>query len=182
MQRSREQLLPRAALPFEQHRRIGGGGPLERRKELPERRILADQLRRTPPHRELLLEQQVLGDDPPLLERAADEQQEVVGIHRLGEEVHRPFLHRRDRVLDAAIRGHDDDGDVRIDLFRRAEHAEPVPLRETQVRQDERGLVLLQQAKGARWMLIVIWLAAGAVLGRMISTSVPRSLFKSFES
>ena len=41
---------------------------------------------------------------------------------------------------------------------------------------------LLQQAKGARWMLIVIWLAAGAVLGRMISTSVPRSLFESFES
>ena len=28
---------------------------------------------------------------------------------------------------------------------------------------------LLQQARGARWMLIVIWLGAGAVLGKVMS-------------
>ena len=28
---------------------------------------------------------------------------------------------------------------------------------------------LLQQARGARWMLIVIWLGAGAVVGKLMS-------------
>ncbi len=30
---------------------------------------------------------------------------------------------------------------------------------------------LLQQAKGARWLLIVIWLAAGAVIGKLLAAA-----------
>jgi len=30
---------------------------------------------------------------------------------------------------------------------------------------------LLQQAKGAKWILIVIWLAAGALLGKLLSVA-----------
>ena len=56
----------------------------------------------------------------------------------------RPFLHRGDRILDAAVSGHDDDRHIGVELLRRAQHAEAVPLRQPQVRQDDRRLRLLQ--------------------------------------
>ena len=77
-----------------------------------------------------------------------DEQQQVIGIDGLGQEVHRPFLHRRDRVLDAAVGGHDDDGDVGVDLLGGAEHAEAVPLGQAQIGQHDRRLLVLQQPHG----------------------------------
>ena len=98
--------------------------------------------------RQLLLQQQVLGHHPPLLERARDEQQQMIGIDRLGEEVDRAFLHRGDGVLDAAVGGHHDDRHVGVDSFGGAEHAEAVALRQPQIRQHERGLRLLQQPHG----------------------------------
>ena len=108
--------------------------------------ILADDLRRAATHGELLLQQQVLGHDAALLERARDEQQQVIGIDRLGEEVERAFLHRGHRVLDAAVRGHHDDRQVGVDLLRRAQHAEAVAVRQPQIRQHDRGLRLLEHA------------------------------------
>ena len=77
-----------------------------------------------------------------------DEQREVIGIDRLGEKVERAFLHRRDRVLDAAVRRHDDDRHVGVELLRRAEDAEPVPLREAEIGEDSDGWALLQQPHG----------------------------------
>ncbi len=109
--------------------------------------IFADQLRRAAPDRELLLEQQVLGDDPPLLERARHEQREVIGIDRLGEKIEGAFLHRRDRVLDAAVRGHHDDRHIGVELLRRAQHAKPVAFGQAQVREHDRG-ALLKHAHG----------------------------------
>ena len=51
-------------------------------------------------------------------ERALDQQQQVIGIDRLGEKVERAFLHRRDGVLDAAERRHHDDRQLGIELLR----------------------------------------------------------------
>ena len=63
----------------------------------------------------------------------------MIGIDRLGEEVERAFLHRRDRVLDAAERGHHDDRQLGIELLGGAQHAEAVALGQPQVGQHDAG-------------------------------------------
>ena len=129
VQRSRKQLLAGAALAFEQHRRVGRRRAMQRHGDLLQLRIFADDLRRAAALRQLLLQQDVLGRQPPLRERALDHQQQMIGIDRLGEKVERAFLHRRDRVLNAAERGHHDDRQLRIELLGRAKHAEAIALR-----------------------------------------------------
>ena len=84
-------------------------------------------------------------DQAPLLERAADQQHQVIGIDRLGEKVERAFLHRRHGILDAAVGGHHDHRHVGIDLLRRAQHAEAVAFRQSQIGQHQRRLALLHQ-------------------------------------
>ena len=76
---------------------------------LPQRRRIADDARPAAARRGFLLEQPVFGQQPPLLERTRHQQQQMIGIDRLGEEIERALLHRLDGVLDAAVRGHDDD-------------------------------------------------------------------------
>ena len=72
----------------------------------------------------------------------------MIGIDRLGEEVERAFLHRRDRVLDAAERRHDDDRQLGIELLRRAQHAEAVAFGQPQVGQHDRGSAGVQRGFG----------------------------------
>ena len=76
-------------------------------------------------------------EQPPLRERALDQQQQVIGIDRLGEEVERAFLHRRHGVLDAAEGGHDDDRQLGIELLGGAQHAEAVAFGQPQVGQHD---------------------------------------------
>src|SRR6185437_8578236 len=137
----------RAALAFEQHRRVGRRRALERREHLAERRILADELRRAAADRQLLFHQQVFGDDAAALERPRDEQQKMIGIDGLREEVHRAFFHRGHGVLDAAVRRHDDDGNVDVGLLRRAQHAEAVAVGKPEIGEDEIGARLLEDAE-----------------------------------
>ena len=99
-------------------------------------------MRRTATHRELLLEQQVLGHHPALFERARDEQGEVIGVDGLGQEIERALLHRGDGVFDAAVRRHDDDWGVGVELLRGAQHAEPIAFRKSKVREHDRRTVL----------------------------------------
>ena len=99
--------------------------------------IVADDLRRAAALRQLFLQDHVFGGQPPLRERALDHQQQMIRIDRLGQEVERAFLHRGDRVLDAAERRHDDDRQLGIELLRRAQHAEAVALGQPQVRQHD---------------------------------------------
>ena len=102
-------------------------------------RILSDDLRRAAALRKLLLQKKVLGGEAPLHERALDEQQEVIRVDRLGKKVERPFLHRRDRILHVAERGHHDDRQLWIELFGEPEHAEPVAFRQAQIGQHHGG-------------------------------------------
>jgi hypothetical protein len=108
VQRPREQLLAGAALALEQHRRVGGRRAVQRLRHLLQLGVVPDDERRAAALRELVLQDHVLGGEPPLDERALHHQQQVIGIHRLGEEVERALLHRRHGVLDAAKRRHDD--------------------------------------------------------------------------
>ena len=100
-------------------------------------RILADDARRAAPLGELLLQQDVLGQHPALRDRALDHQQQMIGIDGLGQEVHRPFLHRGHRVLDAAIGGHHDDLQLGVELLGRAKDAEAVADGKLQVGEDD---------------------------------------------
>ncbi len=150
MQCPGEQLLPGAALAFEQHGRIGRRGAVQLLRHLPQVRVLADDARRPAPLRELFLQEDVLGVHPPLRHRARDNEEQVVGIDGLGQEVQRPFLHGHHRVLNAAVRGHDDDHYLGVEVLGRAQHAEPVALGQLQVGQDDRRPRLSQLLHGLR--------------------------------
>jgi hypothetical protein len=61
-----------------------------------------------------------------------------IRVDGLAEEIERAPLHRRDGVLDGAVGGHDEDGDLGIGLARGAQHAVPVPARQLEIRQDQK--------------------------------------------
>ena len=71
----------------------------------------------------------------------------MIGIDGLREEVERPFLHRGDGILDAAVGGHHDHRRIGIELLRRPQHAEAVAIGQPQVGQDYRR-ILLEHADG----------------------------------
>ena len=144
VQGTREQLFAGAALALEQHRHVGPRGAMERHQQLFEPGILADNLRRPAARGELFLQHQILAGHAPHRQRALDDQQEMVRIDRLGEKVERALLDRRDRILNAAERGHDDHRQLRIQLLGRMEHAEAVTHGQSQVRQHHRGVLCLQ--------------------------------------
>ncbi len=57
----------------------------------------------------------------------------MIGIDGFGEKVHRAFSHRRHGILDAAVRGHHDNRQLRIELLRRFQDAEAVADRQLEV-------------------------------------------------
>ena len=150
VERAREQLLARAAFPLKQHGGVGARRALQRHNHLLQRGRLADNLRRAAPHGELVFQQHVFGDQPALRQRPFDEQEQMIGIDRLGEKVHRAFLHRRHRVLNAPVGGHHHHRQFRIQLLRRAQHAKPVALRQTEVGQHHSRPGLLHSLNSLR--------------------------------
>ena len=126
VQRPGEQLLAGPALAFDEHGRISRGRSLQRREHFPQRGVVAHEQRRAASHRQFFLEQQILGHDAPLVQRSGDEQQQMVGIDRLGKKVERALFHCRDGIFDAAVSGHDDHRHLGVDFLRRPKHTEPV--------------------------------------------------------
>ena len=63
----------------------------------------------------------------------------MIGIDRLGEKVERAFLHRGNRVLDAAERGHHHHLKLGIELLGSPQDAEPVALWQTQIGEHDTG-------------------------------------------
>ena len=112
---------------------------MERHRHLLEPRVFADNLRRAAPLGELLLEKDVLGRHAPLRERALDHEQQMIGVHRLLEEVERPLLHRVHGVGHAAERRHHDDRQLGIELLRGAQDAEAVARRKAQIGKHDGG-------------------------------------------
>ena len=139
VQRAREQLFAGAALPFEQHGGVGAGGAVQLLQHMAQPRILADDSRGPAPLGQLLLEQHVVGKHPALRDRALHHQHHVIGVDRLGEKVHRAFLHRRHRILNTAVRRHDDDLQFRVELLGGSKHPESVAHGKLEVGQDHRG-------------------------------------------
>ena len=123
---------------------------MELLRHLHQLRILADDARRAAPLTQLLLQQKILRQHAALHHRPLDHQQQVIGIDGLGEKVHRAFFHRRHGILDAAIRGHHDNRQLRIDLLRRFQDAEAVADRQLEVGKHHGRTRLLELLDGGR--------------------------------
>ena len=145
VERPREQLLAGAALSFEQHGGVGGSRAVQRHGHLLQLRIVADNQRRTAALGQLVFQDHVFGRQPALCERALDQQQQMIRTDRLRQEVERPFFHRGDGVLNAAERRHHDDRQLRVELFRCAQHPEAVTFRQAKIRQDDGGVAREQR-------------------------------------
>ena len=137
MERPGEQLLAGPALAQQQHGGVGRSGAVQRRDNPLQRRRLTDDRRSPPSGRELLFHQEVLREQPALRQRTIHEQEQVIGIDGLRQEVHRALFHRDHRILDAPVRGHDDDGELGVDLFSAFEDANPVTALQPQIREHE---------------------------------------------
>ncbi len=111
---ARAQFLAGAALALEQHGGVGAGGSFDGRQRLLQRRRGADDALAATTRGGLLLEEPVLAEEAALRERALHEQEEMIGVDGLGQEIKGALLHRRDGVLDAAVRRHHDDGHLGI--------------------------------------------------------------------
>jgi hypothetical protein len=144
VQAAREQLLAGTALALQQHGRVGGRGTVEVQQHLPQAGVVADDARRTAALGELLLEQDVFGQHSPLRDRPLDHQQQVIGIDWLGQEIHRPFAHGGDRVLDAAVGGHHDHLELRVELLGSPQHAKAIAVGQLEIGQDHGGPYLPQ--------------------------------------
>ncbi|OGL00334.1 MAG: hypothetical protein A3E31_01655 [Candidatus Rokubacteria bacterium RIFCSPHIGHO2_12_FULL_73_22] len=120
--RLRDQLLARAALALDQHRRRAVRDLLDERHHPPEGGARADRRALLQQHVEALLELAVLLDQLAALERLADEPQHLRALERLGEEVVRAVLHGPHGLLDGAERGQEDHVHVRGDRLGRAQH------------------------------------------------------------
>ena len=96
---------------------------------------------------ELGLEAAVLDEQRLLLERVADDPHDVRALERLGDEVVRAFLHRVDRGLDRAVRGHQHDLGLGRDRLGGAQQVHAGRLRHHQIGEQHADAVLAQEVE-----------------------------------
>jgi hypothetical protein len=144
VQAAGEELLAGAALPLEENRGVGRRRTMQLLQDVAQRAVLADDPRRPAALGHLLLQQDVIRQHPPLRDGALDHQQEVIGIDRLRQEIHRALAHGRHRILNASVGGHDDDLQLGIELLGRAQHAEAIAVGQLEVGQHHGGAGLTQ--------------------------------------
>ena len=137
MDGARHQLLARPALAVDEHGGGAVGHLIHQGHHGPERRAHPDEVALGEEIVQAPLESQVLRDELSALERLADDADQLGALEGLGEEVHRPVLHRRHRLLDGAEGGEQDHVDVghrRLDL---AQQLEPGEARHAQVGEEQ---------------------------------------------
>ncbi len=136
---ARDQLLARAGLAQDQHRRRARRGHLDQPVDLLHRGAHAQQ--RPEPTRLLELAPQD-GDltiDLDLLHRLLHQDPQPAGVHRLGHVVVGPLAHRRHRGLDGPVGGEQDDRGLRDRRGQGLEQPDPVDHRHDHVRNDDVG-------------------------------------------
>ena len=149
VQCAREQLLAGAALAEEQHGRLARRGlHHDVHRPAPRQRRADD--RATALLGELGLEAAVLDEQRLLLERVLDDPHHVRALERLGDEVVRAFLHRIDRGLDRAVRGHQHDLGLRRDRLRRAQQVHAGGLRHHEIGEQHADAVLAEDIEAGR--------------------------------
>ena len=133
------QLLARAALPEQEHGGLAGGGPLDGEHGLLEGGVLADHPGQAEAPLVVLLQEEQLGLGATPLHGPVEQQQEVVGVHGLGEEVGGAFLHGAHRLFHGAEGGHHDDRHSGVGLLGRLEDVEAAARGQAQVGEDRPG-------------------------------------------
>ena len=124
------------------------GRALQREHRLLERRVLAQHARQPVAPLVVLLQQHQLGRHAARLDGAVEQQQQVVGVHGLGQEVGRPLLHGAHRVLDGAEGGHHHDRRLGVGVERRLQHVEPAARGQLQVGEHDEVAEGLELAAG----------------------------------
>ena len=100
MDGARDQLLPRAVLPGDQHPRAGGGDPIDLRDQGADRWRRADD-RPMPFH--VGAEARVLLSQGEVADRIPDRDEDPIGVERLLEDVIRTTLRRVDGVAERGV-------------------------------------------------------------------------------
>ena len=144
---AREELLARAALAEDEHRRLTGRGLGRDVDDAAERRRAAHDLA-VREALDLVLERAVLRDEPLPLGRLADALDDGDPLERLLDEVVRAVAHRVDRGLHRSVRGHQHDLDVGRDLLDGAQELEPGRPGHHQIRQDDVHAVRSYELEG----------------------------------
>ena len=138
MDRLRDQLLARARLAGDEHRRARRRRLLDHLVDLPHLGAVADHrperavLAQLPPQR-LDLAQRLLPFDD-----LVEQNLQPLDVDRLGQVVVGAFLHRLDRGLDRALRRQQQRGDVGALRLQRAQQRQPVHARHHQIGDDDR--------------------------------------------
>ena len=146
MERARHQLLAGAALARDEDGRAGRRGHLDEVMDLLHRAAGAEETAEPARFFELATEEGHLAHDLRLLERLLDERPEPARLHRLGDVVVDPALHRRHRGIHGRVPGEDDHCGGRAVLLKGAGEGQAVhpghhEVRDHQIRPDrERAL------------------------------------------
>ena len=98
-------------------------------------RVLPEHARQAEAALVLLAQQHDLAVQAAALEGPVEQQQQVLGVDRLGEEGGGAFLHGPHRVLDRAEGGHHDHGQLGVELLGGLDHAETVAARQPEILQ-----------------------------------------------
>jgi hypothetical protein len=140
--RARHELLARAALAGDEHRRL-------RRRDAPDdivdalhRGAVAEQATRTLAARHDRTKAVHLAREAMVLHGPADGEREELGIDGLHDEVERTRAQRADRGIDARVARHHDDGEIGARLGDALTELEPVERAHLEVRHDDVEIVL----------------------------------------
>ena len=131
-----EQLLAGAALPQDEHGGVGRRHALDLEQRLLESFARAHEPRQGHALLQLLLEEKRAPLEPAPIQGAVHQDQEVIGVDRLGQKVGSPLANGAHRILDRAKRGHDDHVGLRPGLQRGGKHVEAAAGRELQIGED----------------------------------------------
>src|SRR5687767_10511268 len=134
---ARDDFLPRAALPHDQHRRVVLRDARNQREGGTHRATLGDQAALGGPRRQLGPQAGDLLPQALAFLRLPQRQHDFVGAEGLGQIVVRTFLHRGDRRVLAPVRAHHDDERAPALLPVVPQEGEAVHLRHADVAQHE---------------------------------------------
>ncbi len=144
----RDHFLARSRLALDQH---GGRGVRHVADQLEHgvhARVLADDVLEGVAVLELLAQVNDLVEQLPLAQGPLYDQAQMLEVDRLGDEVVGAQAHGLDRAVDAAVGGHEDDGDGDAFLLHGLHELEAVQARHAQVADDDAVVVLAEGLEG----------------------------------
>jgi hypothetical protein len=145
---ARHELLARAALAVDEHRRGAGRRELDPAIDLLHGARLAHELAEGALLAQLVAQEVHLARERLLLDGFLEEHLEPRGVHRLREVVEGAVAHRLDRALDRTVPGHEQHDGRAARLLELLQERESIHLGQHQVRQYDGRVLGLDQIQG----------------------------------